>query len=89
MPPPPPLCVTGTLNRHLLGSVHLSPRGHLSMYRCAHNGQHPYLLSIRPDGHEMTLTLVLPDRLTIASQGQALFDEFSVRFTGASNGRFC
>jgi hypothetical protein len=26
-------------------------------YRCAHNGQHPYLLSIRPDGHEMTLTL--------------------------------
>jgi hypothetical protein len=25
-------------------------------YRCAHNGQHPYLLSIRPDGHEMTLT---------------------------------
>ena len=25
-------------------------------YRCAHNRQHPYLLSIRPDGHEMTLT---------------------------------
>src|SRR5438132_12369669 len=26
-------------------------------YRRAHNGHHPYLLSIRPDGHEMTLTL--------------------------------
>src|SRR5439155_24733310 len=25
-------------------------------YRRAHNGHHPYLLSIRPDGHEMTLT---------------------------------
>jgi len=25
-------------------------------YRCAHNGQHPYSLSIRPDGHAMTLT---------------------------------
>jgi len=29
-------------------------------YRCAHNGQHPYLLSIRPDGHEMTLTKLEP-----------------------------
>jgi hypothetical protein len=28
----------------------------VDIYRCAHNGQHPYLLSIRPDGHEMTLT---------------------------------
>src|SRR5437016_6123277 len=28
-------------------------------YRCAHNGQHPYLLSIRPDGHEMTLTVLI------------------------------
>src|SRR5439155_18951622 len=27
----PPLRVTGSLNRHLLASVHLSPRGHLSM----------------------------------------------------------
>src|SRR6267378_8580324 len=31
-------------------------------YRCAHNGQHPYLLSIRPDGHEMTLTLQMKHR---------------------------
>ena len=30
----------------------------MDTYRCAHNGQHPYLLSIRPDGHEMTLTLL-------------------------------
>jgi hypothetical protein len=25
-------------------------------YRCVDNGQHPYLLPIRPDGHDPTLT---------------------------------
>jgi hypothetical protein len=34
-----------------------TPTPFVDTYRCAHNGQHPYLLAIRPDGHEMTLTL--------------------------------
>src|SRR6186997_1921927 len=32
---------------------------------------------------------VLPDGLDVASQDQALFDGFSVCFTGTSHGRFC
>jgi len=28
-------------------------------YRCAHIGQHPYLLSLRPDGSHRSLTLYL------------------------------
>jgi len=28
-------------------------------YRCAHIGQHPYLLSLRPDGLDQSLTLHL------------------------------
>jgi hypothetical protein len=41
-------------NRHLLRSVHLSL---VDTYRCAHNGEHPYLFSFRPDGFYPTLTL--------------------------------
>jgi hypothetical protein len=29
-------------------------------YRCAHNGQHPYLFSFRPDGLDPTLTFLPP-----------------------------
>src|SRR5438445_3777634 len=39
----------------LLRCVHLSL---VDTYRCAHNGQHPYLLSLRPDGLDQSLTLV-------------------------------
>src|ERR1700756_5636078 len=38
----------------LLGCVHLFL---MDTYRCAHIGQHPYLLSLRPDGSHQSLTL--------------------------------
>jgi hypothetical protein len=50
---PSPLYLSNRLNRPLLGSVHLSPRGHLSMCPL---GQLPYLLSFRPDGSDQSLT---------------------------------
>src|ERR1700740_2368564 len=37
----------------LLGCVHLFL---MDTYRCAHIGQHPYLLSLRPDGSHQSLT---------------------------------
>jgi hypothetical protein len=52
---PPPFYVTNSLNRHLLGSVHLSL---VDTYRCAHIGQHPYLLTLSPHGSYQTLTLL-------------------------------
>ena len=42
----------------LVGCVHLSL---VDTYRCAHIGQHPYLISLRPDGFHRTLT---PSRLS-------------------------
>src|ERR1700739_615152 len=50
---------------------------------------HKTLHRLIAPGKAVVRDQVLPDRLAIASQGQALFDEFSVRFTGASDGRFC
>src|ERR1700756_1038837 len=38
----------------LLGCVHLFL---VDTYRCAHIGQHPYLLSLRPDGSHQSLTV--------------------------------
>jgi hypothetical protein len=50
---PPPFYVTNRLNRPLLGSVHLFL---VDTYRCAHIGQHPYLLTLSLDGSYQTLT---------------------------------
>lgn len=44
----------------LLRSVHLFL---VDTYRCAHIGQHPYLLSLRPDGSDQSLTKVAWIRL--------------------------
>ena len=46
----------GSLKDGLLGCVHLIL---VDTYRCAHNGQHPYLLSLRPDGSHQSLTTLL------------------------------
>src|SRR5205823_4824192 len=50
-------------------------------YPCAHNGQHPFLLSIRPDGHGMTLTV---ERTMFLSDGSTLGTR-----RGESHGRNC
>ena len=55
----------------------------MDTYRCAHNGQHPYLLSIRPDGHEMTLTQValLNHLLEQDNKNKALWFHFALKVT--------
>jgi len=51
---PPSRFSLGCLNKDgLLGCVHLFL---VDTYRCAHIGQHPYLLSLRPDGFHHSLT---------------------------------
>jgi hypothetical protein len=55
---PPPFYLTNSLNRPLLGSVHLFL---VDTYRCAHIGQHPYLLTLSLDGSYQTLTQLLHD----------------------------
>src|SRR5882672_10490543 len=52
---PPSRFSLGCLNKDgLLGCVHLFL---VDTYRCAHIGQHPYLLSLRPDGSHQSLTM--------------------------------
>ncbi|MGC1451020.1 MAG: response regulator transcription factor [Candidatus Sulfotelmatobacter sp.] len=53
----------------------------MDTYRCAHIGQHPYLLSFRPDGFDRSLTLLReslvrlfrkqPDLLVVGQGGQS------------------